>query len=236
MSAYEDLQLIRQREQAAESTADGSNAGGSPGAGSDATPSVPPVPPVAPVYSGGVGETDGAHLLDQVLATVQKYVVLPSQETATAVTLWIGATHATPHLAAAPRLAVLSPEKRCGKSRLLDMLVELCHDPLVAANASTAAVFRSLGKDHPPTLILDEADSIFGTKQAAESHEDLRGLLNAGFERGRPILRCVGPNQSVGKFQVFAMAAIAAIGTLPDTITDRAVVVSMRRRAPGEAV
>ena len=30
------------------------------------------------------------------------------------------------------------------------------------------------------------------------------------------------------------MAALAGIGSLPDTITDRAVVVPMRRRAPGE--
>ena len=34
----------------------------------------------------------------------------------------------------------------------------------------------------------------------------------------------------------FAMAALAGIGALPDTITDRAVVVPMRRRAPGELV
>ena len=32
------------------------------------------------------------------------------------------------------------------------------------------------------------------------------------------------------------MAALAGIGTMPDTIEDRAVVVKMRRRAPGETV
>ena len=32
------------------------------------------------------------------------------------------------------------------------------------------------------------------------------------------------------------MAALAGIGALPDTITDRAVMVPMRRRAPGEVV
>lgn len=32
------------------------------------------------------------------------------------------------------------------------------------------------------------------------------------------------------------MAALAGIGSLPDTITDRAVVVAMRRLAPGETV
>ena len=34
----------------------------------------------------------------------------------------------------------------------------------------------------------------------------------------------------------FAMAALAGIGDMPDTIEDRAVVIAMRRRAPGETV
>ena len=37
-------------------------------------------------------------------------------------------------------------------------------------------------------------------------------------------------------FDVFCPVALAGIGTLPDTITDRAIVVTMRRRASGETV
>jgi hypothetical protein len=79
-------------------------------------------------------------------------------------------------------------------------------------------------------------DAIFGSKRAAEDNEDLRALLNAGHGRGRPVLRCVGPTQQIKAFPSFAMAALAGIGTLPDTIADRAVNVRMRRRAPGEQV
>jgi hypothetical protein len=99
-----------------------------------------------------------------------------------------------------------------------------------------AAIFRSIGGEHPRTLIIDEADAIFGSKKVAEQNEDLRKLLNAGHQRGRPALRCVGPNQIPTEFSVFAMAALAGIGTMPDTITDRAVNITMRRRAKGEAV
>jgi hypothetical protein len=45
-----------------------------------------------------------------------------------------------------------------------------------------------------------------------------------------------GPEHKPQAFPTFAMAAIAGIGDLPDTIMDRAVVVRMRRRAPGERV
>ena len=94
---------------------------------------------------------------------------------------------------------------------------------------------RSIGEKHPPTLLVDEADTLFGSKRVAEQNEDLRALLNAGHQRGRPALRCVGPNQTPTKFSTFAMAALAGIGSMPDTITDRAVNVTLRRRTREES-
>jgi Protein of unknown function (DUF3631)/Toprim domain len=183
-----------------------------------------------------VGVEDGATLLDELRDTFTRYVVFPDDHTPAAVALWTVVTHALPAFECAPRLVVTSPEKRCAKSRLLDIIAGTCHYPLATVNATVAAVFRSLDAKHPPTLLIDEADAIFGNKKLSELNEDLRALLNAGHQRGRPALRCVGPNQTPTKFPTFAMAALAGIGAMPDTITDRAVNISMRRRAPGEAV
>lgn len=187
------------------------------------------------LFTDGSGET-GDGLLDDLHAALTKYVILPTPEAADAVTLWIAATHALPAFQHAPRLAIKSPEKRCGKSRLLDVIAGTCHRPLMSVNATVAAIFRSIGDEHPPTLLVDEADTMFGTKKAAEQNEEFRGLLNAGHQRGRPALRCVGPQQTPTEFPSFAMAALAGIGSLPDTITDRAVNVTMRRRRPDEQV
>lgn len=176
----------------------------------------------------------GAVLLDRIRGALVRYVVLPSQETADAVTLWIAATHGQSVFEHAPRLAIVAPEKRCGKSRLLDVIEALCHEPLITVNATVAALFRSISEDNPPTLLVDEADAIFGTRKAAEANEELRALLNAGHQRRRPALRCVGQTQEVKEFPTFAMAALAGIGDLPDTIMDRSVIVRMRRRASGE--
>jgi hypothetical protein len=101
-------------------------------------------------------------------------------------------------------------------------------------NISPAALVRSIGDD-PPTLLLDEADTVFGPK-AGDGHEDLRGILNAGHSRNRPYIRWDMLARKPENCSTFAMAALAGIGALPDTITDRAVVVAMRRRAPGETV
>lgn len=181
-------------------------------------------------------ELDGAQVLDELREALTKYVVFANAHAAAAVTLWVATTHAVPAFEFAPRLVLTSPEKRCAKSRTLDVVAGTCHRPLVSINATVAAIYRSLDAEHPPTLIIDEADAIFGSKRAAENNEDLRALLNAGHQRGRPALRCVGPQQMPTAFNTFAMAAIAGIGSMPDTITDRAVNVTMRRRKHGEHV
>jgi len=176
----------------------------------------------------------GAQVLGELHAALTRYVILPSPEAADAVVLWIAASHGVQAWHCAPRLDITSPVKRCGKSRLLDIIEATCHAPLLTVNISPAALVRSIGDD-PPTLLLDEADTVFGPK-AADNHEDLRGIINAGHSRGRPYIRWDQMSRSPEHCPTFAMAALAGIGSLPDTITDRAVVIAMRRRAPGETV
>jgi hypothetical protein len=128
--------------------------------------------------------------------------------------------------------------KRCGKSRLLEVIEALAHKPLATTNISVAALFRTIdaGGKRPPTLILDEADRLFGSVKKDDDNADLIALLNNGFRPGRPTIRCVGPQQIPTPFANFAMAAIAGIGRLPDTVEDRAINITMRRRLPGQQV
>jgi len=77
---------------------------------------------------------------------------------------------------------------------------------------------------------------MFGTKKAAEQNEDMRALLNAGWQRDRPVIRCFGPRHDVAEFNTFAMVALAAIKGLPYTITDRAVSIALHRRGPAEQI
>lgn len=179
--------------------------------------------------------TAGSRLLDELRSQIAQFVIPPSPEALDAITLWVAATHLQPAWQHAPRLAVVGPAKRCGKSRLLDVLTETVHDPMLTINTTPAAIFRSIDGEEPPTLLVDEADTIFGPK-VAEKNEETRGLLNAGHQRGRYVTRVVGNDHTPHKFATFAMAALAGIGDLPDTIMDRSVVIRMRRRAEGEKV
>jgi len=179
---------------------------------------------------------DGSGLLDDVLAFIRRFVVM-SDEQAAAAALWVVHAHAAAAAAATPYLALLSPEKRSGKSRLLEVLAILVPRPLVAANATEAALFRALAERPGPTLLMDEVDTIFGPR-AKRENESLRGLLNAGHRRDTPAIRCVGEGSKmrVERFDVFGPKALAGIGDLPDTIADRSIILAMKRRAPGEPV
>jgi len=112
------------------------------------------------------------------------------------------------------------------------------HHPVPTVNISAAALVRSIDEKDPPTLICDEADRVFGgAKGASEATEVITSILNAGFARGWPYTRWDMTSRTREECPTFAMAMLASKGAdLPDTIEDRAVVVTMRRRLPGDAV
>ena len=179
----------------------------------------------------------GAAVLDDVAAFVGRFVVFPTVHCLTVVVLWAAHTHAPKAWYVTPRLVVDSAEPESGKTRVLELLALLVRSPEMTISATVAAIFRMLA-EQPYTLLFDEVDAIFNPKNGG-NYEDLRGLLNAGYKRGATIARCVGDakNMTVQRFPVFAPVALAGIaGHMPKTITTRAVIIHMRRRAPSERV
>jgi len=176
----------------------------------------------------------GEQILDEVAAFIKRYVVLPSDDALVAVVLWTMHAHCLEAAESTPYLSVQSPEKRSGKTRLLEVLELLVPRALRASAASESALFRSIAEDPPPTLLFDEIDAVF-TRPRAET-EGLRGVLNAGHRRGSVVIRSVikGNSVEVERLPVFCAKVLAGIGTPPDTIGDRSIVIAMKRRAPGE--
>jgi len=158
-----------------------------------------------------------------------RYVVIP-KESAIAIALWIVHTYALDAAGCAPILAVLSPEKRCGKTLLLGLLIPLVRRPLPASNTTPAVVFRAI-EQWSPTLLVDEADSFL------EAREELRGVLNSGHTRTTAyVLRTAGDDHEPRAFSTWCAKAIAMIGRLPATLEDHSLVIPMKRRKPGEKV
>jgi putative DNA primase/helicase len=171
----------------------------------------------------------GLTMFDMVLSVLTKYVVLPDHAAFT-IALWIIRAHCDDAFNISPRLGVLSPVKRCGKTTLLELIAKLVPRPLSASNITASVIFRTIEKYHP-TLLIDEADSFLS------DNEELRGILNSGHRRDSAhVLRNVGDDHEPRMFSTWSPMVIAGIGTLPETIEDRSIVVSMRRKRPDETV
>ena len=171
---------------------------------------------------------DGAELLDGIAAAIRSHVVLAEHARDTAA-LWVVHAYLTDCFLVSPRLCVRSATKGCGKTTLLDVLSRLLPRPLPTANVTPAALFRVV-EGYQPTLLVDEADTFL------HDNDELRGVLNSGHRKGGTVLRTVGDDHEPRAFKTFCPTVIALIGTLPDTLHDRAVTIDLKRKLATETV
>jgi hypothetical protein len=177
---------------------------------------------------------DADTMLRSVFSFIRRFVSL-SDSQARVLTLWVIHTHAFPAAAATPYMAINSPEKQSGKTRLLEVLNTLVASPWMTGRVTAAVLTRKIDKGHP-TLLLDESDAAFGGEK--EYAEALRGILNTGYVIGGSASCCVGQGATIGfkDFSTFCPKAIAGIGSLPDTVADRSIPIRLKRAAPGEII
>jgi Protein of unknown function (DUF3631) len=174
-------------------------------------------------------EVTTADLLHALLETYPKYVILP-EHGAVAMALWCLQAWAIDAAYVSPFLMFTSPEMRCGKSTALSLLYRTSPRTVFASNISPASLFRYIDSCHP-VLLIDEADTF------ARDDEQLRGILNSGHSRDTAfVIRCEGDDNTPKEFSTWSPKAIAAIGKLAATLRDRAIILPMKRKKPGERV
>jgi putative DNA primase/helicase len=148
------------------------------------------------------------------------------------VALWIVHAHAHDAAAISAILAIISPEKRCGKTTLQSLLNELTPNPLAASNISGPALFRVI-EAWCPTLIVDEADTFLA------KNSELLGILNSGHNRRTAFVyrvEKIGKKLTPVQYSTWAPKAIASIGNLSDTLQDRSIAIRLRRKLLSETV
>jgi putative DNA primase/helicase len=170
---------------------------------------------------------DGAALLNNLRQIFRRHVVLPTGADIV-LSLWV--LHAWTMDAGdiSPLMVLVSPTKRCGKTSVLILIYFLTPRSELSSNITAPALFRYI-EDVRPTLLIDEADSF------AKDNEELRGILNSGHTKAAAnVIRNV--DHKPRRFSTWAPKAIATIGTLADTLEDRAVVLRLQRKPPGATV
>jgi putative DNA primase/helicase len=172
---------------------------------------------------------DASALLGEIEATVHRFIVC-NEDSGILVALWIAFTWIVDLVRISPILLITAPEKRCGKTQLLDLIGRMSCRSVMASNISPAAVYRVISA-YSPTLLLDEADTFL------RDNEQLRGVLNSGHTRsGAYVIRVEGDDHQVEIYSTWGPKAISGIGSMPDTLMDRSVIVSLRRKLSSETV
>ena len=172
-------------------------------------------------------------LVRDLCAYIRKYLVITDDEVLV-IALWVLHTYVYDSYPQTPYLAVTSPDKGCAKTRVLEVIELVVRRPWRASIPSEAVLYRQI-HSMKPTLLLDETDTIFNPRMQ-DRYEGHRAILNSGNRQGSTVPRCVGTSNKIMEFQVFSPKALAGIGTLPDTVTDRAIPIRMKRKRKSEPV
>ena len=172
-------------------------------------------------------------LIYDLMVFIRRFVVLTPEQLLISA-LWILHTHTVEAVEETPYLSVTSPERRCGKTRYLEIMELFVARPWLCALPSEASIYRRINKEHS-TLLLDEVDTIYG-RQTKDKYEGLRALLDAGSRRGVTITRAIGVTNKLETFDVFGPKILAGIGALPDTVADRSIPIRLKRRKRTEEV
>ena len=171
----------------------------------------------------------GCNVADVIKEIFNRHTILPVHGDV-ALTLWTLGSYCYNSFRIFPKLCLSSPEKRCGKTTTLETLSAVVHRALVASNVSPSVIFRSIDLWHP-RLLIDEADTF------VSDNEELRGVINSGHTRTTAfVLRTEGENRQPTRFSTWAPMALAMIKTPPDTIQDRSLMITLRRKLQGEEV
>ncbi len=178
---------------------------------------------------------DGAELIRDLVAQIRRFIVLP-EEVALTVALWTIFAHAHDAAFHSPRLAVLSPVHRCGKSTLLRIIGMLVVRKVAASSVTASATFRMISAAGGLiVLLIDEFDQLGDAEKAGE----LVAIVNAGHCRlDAYVIRTVpvAGDLKARRFECWAPAVVASNKALPVTWMDRSIVLRMKRKARGDQV
>ncbi len=180
----------------------------------------------------GGNTISGPELLERLEAFLRRFVVM-GEDLPALLALWLTGTYCYTVFEYFPYLALRSPEKRCGKSRTLDLISLLgfnAHQP--TASPTEAQIFREPREDGG-VQIYDELEGMTGDK---ERWSAVTSVFNAGFHKGQVVTRYrkTGQGQQKETFETYVPRAIASISSLETTLEDRSIMVMMQRLLPGQ--
>ena len=181
------------------------------------------------------------HPLNRIDHFIRRFLILPNESDYTIVSLWIAHTYFTHKIKTTPRLAIISPEYGCGKSRVLEVLESLTFKGEKLDHHTRSYLMRTVDLireefSRSPTLLIDEIDSVF--RKNSEEGEATRAFANTGYRATGFYGITEGDSKKTPtKFKTFAPMALAGKGeVLPESVMTRAVIIRLQRRMGNEYI
>jgi hypothetical protein len=168
-------------------------------------------------------------IIDTVANFVGRFVFFQDETHCRLVAAWIVATYLHKRFDYLGYLFAYSPERRSGKTTLLEILSLLVYQSTgIQISPTEAVMFRTAeGRTH----LLDEVDSW-------RNKDDLKDVLNAGYKKGGMVTRCDKGKAGFKPtaFPIYAPRVLAGIGlsVLHATTLDRTFALPMVRQKKSE--
>lgn len=176
------------------------------------------------VTHDGSRKVNGVTLYQQVAGVINDHVSL-QPEMLPILTMYIYLTHLASKLKYVPLLGILSPEPRCGKTTLMEILEALVYSPKKTDNITAAALCKLTEMGH--TILIDEFDTF------CDKSKEFIGIINSGVGKSGTYTR-YGRNGNTIESPTFGAKIYAMIGTPPQTILDRSIGILQQRKLATE--
>jgi hypothetical protein len=169
--------------------------------------------------------------LNRIYDFLKRFVVLPNEEDYYLVSLWILHTYFSHRLTTTPRLALISPEYGCGKTRTLEVIASLSFQSESLDGYSKSYLMRRVTEikeefGRPPTFCIDEVDTVWNGSKSDEGSETLRMFMNSGYRVGKyiGITDGEGKSRKPTRFETFAPVVFAGKGDkAPESVKSRSI-------------
>ena len=148
-----------------------------------------------------------------------------SEGSALIIALYIFFTHLTGKVQHAPLLGFCSPARRCGKTQTLRLIAGLVKDPFYVKIVTKSAL--EIAANDSKTPLLDELDTFI------RDNPGLIGLINGGVEDAAGNAHTGKQGQVVFR-KTYGAKLYAMIGRPPETIFDRSIIISLKRKSVAE--
>lgn len=166
---------------------------------------------------------------NKIFDHMQKYIVFEDIRIYSILTLWVIGTYFYKIFRYYPYIW-LNADKGSGKTRVMEIILPLAFNGVLAVNHSEASIFRLVDVDGA-TLLIDEFE-----KLKKDNQQGIMILLNSGFNAEATVIRNERKGDSSFKpipFSSYSPKMFAGIDDISDVLMDRCIKIKIFKKAKG---